>query len=92
MIFLNDILEDLFYGNICGISETGINKSIEYTKLQNNLKTLEENFIECLDQDIKNGFENIKNCYQKLLLLSLKEGYKTGLKTGFNIANEIKNK
>ncbi len=86
-----NIVDKLFFGGICGITEIGerINKYKKVKILREQLKEAEKNFFNSKDEKTSKEAEKIIGYYKKLLLINLKEGYREGIKTGFELSEEL---
>ena len=83
-----NIIDKLFFGGIGGIAER-INKYKKVKILRKELKEAEKNFFNSKDEKTSKEAEKIIGYYKKLLLINLKEGYREGIKTGFELSEEL---
>lgn len=68
-----NIVDKLFFGGICGITEIGerINKYKKVKILREQLKEAEKNFFNSKDEKTSKEAEKIIGYYKKLLLINL---------------------
>lgn len=86
---MKNILNDLLYGRVCGISNMKNDKNNEFNLIEKEILLLEKNLINIMPKDFDKLYSEMKNCYQQLLLLNLREGYKYGVKLGFQLSSPI---
>ncbi len=86
-----NIIDKLFFGGIGGIAEIGerINKYKKVKILRKELKETEKKFFSSKDEETSKEAQKIIGYYKKLLLINLKEGYREGIKTGFELSEEL---
>jgi len=88
-----DIIDNLFGGNICGLTDIGNNLSKNKTarEINKTLKQLEKDFFNSQDELTSNLVEEIISYYRKLLYINGKQGYREGIRIGFELAEALKN-
>ncbi len=87
-----NIINNLFNGRICGLSDIGneFKKNKSAQEISKTLRQLEKNFCDSQNESTINIFEEITNCYRKLLYINAKLDYHAGIQIGFELAETLK--